>query len=77
MLQPVITVLENDITADILNRSGTEAADPQIRKRGKEARQIKGELLNQMTLLHLSGLGDIYHLFGVIVNVSQVRKLML
>ena len=72
MIKPVISVLESDITAEITNRSGTEAADPLIRKRGKEAKQIKGLLLNQTTLLQLAGLAEIYQIFGVIVNVAQV-----
>ena len=74
MLQVIVHVLEDEITADLLNRSGTEAADRKTRDRGKEARQMKGLLLNQTTLLHLAGLCEIYQLFGVIVNVSQVRN---
>ncbi len=75
-LQAVVHVLEDDITADICDRrqSGTKAADSQVRKRGQEARQIKGSLVNQTTLLHLAGLAEIYQLFGVIVNVSQVSQ---
>ena len=73
MLKPIISVLEDDISLDLQNRSGTEAADKQIRDRGKEAREIKGKLFNQSTLLQLAGLCDIYQIFGVIVNVSQVR----
>ena len=74
MLKPVISVLENDITAELQNRSGCEAANSQVRKRGQEARQMKGALLNQTTLLQLAGLAEIYQVFGVIVNVVQVRK---
>ena len=68
-----MSVLEDDISRDLQNRSGTEAADKQIRERGKEAREIKGKLYAQSTLLQLAGLCDIYQMFGVIVNVSQVR----
>ena len=67
-------MLEDDITAEIMNRSGTEASVRKVRERGLEAREIKGKLWNQTTLLHLAGLAEIYQLFGVIVNVSQVRK---
>ena len=70
-------VLEEDITADIQNRSGLEAADRQIRERGKEAKQIKGILCCQSTLLELAGLCDIYNLFGIIVNVCQVKLFQL
>ena len=73
MLKCITSVLEEDITADIQNRCGAEAADRQIRERGKEAKQIKGILCCQSTLLELAGLCDIYNLFGNIVNVSQVK----
>ena len=77
MLKCITSVLEEDITADIQNRCGLEAADRQIRERGKEAKQIKGILCCQSTLLELAGLCDIYNLFGTIVNVSQVKLFLL
>ena len=73
MLKCITSVLEEDITADIQNRCGAEAADRQIRERGKEAKQIKGILCCQSTLLELAGLCDIYNLLGNIANVSQVK----
>ena len=74
MMKPVISVLDSDILAEVNNRSGTEAANSQTRKRGQEARQLKGSILNQTRLLQLASLVAIYQIFGAIVNVVQVRE---
>ena len=74
MMKPIISVLDSDIMAEVNTRSGTEATDSQTRKRGQEARQLKGSILNQSRLLQLAGLAEIYQLFGGIVNMLQVRK---
>ena len=60
----------------ISNRSGLEQADAVIRKKGQEARELRGRLLNEETLLFLAGLCDLYEVFGELVNIVQeVRTL--
>ena len=71
MTEAVVGVLENEIIEDLQNRYNLEAADQQIRRKGQEARELKGAFLNQQTILLLAGLTDIYNIFGTLVNISQ------
>ena len=75
MTEAVVGVLENEIIEDVQNRYNLEAADQQIRKRGQEARELKGAFLNQQTILQLAGLTDIYNIFGTLVKISQEYSL--
>ena len=76
MTEAVVGVLENEIIEDVQNRYNLEAADQQIRKRGQEARELKGAFLNQQTILQLAGLTYIYTIFGTLVNISQEYSLL-
>ena len=75
MIKPILAVLEADVMRESTNRSGLEASDPLIRKRGLKARQLRGSFFNQQTLLLLAGIVDIYLIFGATVNVVQEYRL--
>ena len=75
MIKPILSALEDDVMRETVNRSGLEASDPQIRKRGLKARQLRGSIFDKQTLLLLAGTVDIYLKFGSIVNVVQEFKL--
>ena len=66
-LQSIMAVLEADVENMISKLNGTE----QEKKKGLEARELKGRLLNKEALLTLAGLCDHYEVFGELVNIVQ------
>ena len=74
-LEPVLYVLETDIENAAANR-GCEAKVRTLQDKGKEAREIRGKLRNQETVLQLTGVTDIYALYGKLVNVAQMFSLL-
>ena len=66
---PIISCLEHQIMA------GMGASDSVVREKADKARELKGKILNVNFLLTLSGLVDIYEMFGAIVQVTQMVHL--
>ena len=60
MLKPIVASLVHDILADMKNKRGCEAANQWVRKKGSEAREMEGRLVNQTTVLLLAGTTDVY-----------------
>ena len=76
-IEPILVVLETDIERATANKNnGCEATDSTLQEKGKEAREIRGRLRNQETLLQLSGVTDIYLLYGKLINISQMYSLL-
>ena len=76
-LEPVLFVLETDIERATANKNnGCEATVSSLQERGKVAREIRGRLRNQETLLQLSGVTDIYSLYGKLINIAQMYTIL-
>ena len=70
-IQSILAVLESDVAKMI-----SEPGDAGIKKKGQEARELRGRLFNVESLLLLAGLCDLYIVFGDLVNIVQeVRTL--
>ena len=72
----IITCLDDQIKAGVLNKSVLEASDSRIREKADKAMELKGKILNLSFVLNLSGLVDIYEQFGAIVQVTQMVTLL-
>ena len=70
-IQSILAVLESDVAKMI-----SEPGDAGMKKKGQEARELRGRLFNEESLLLLAGLCDLYIVFGDLVNIVQeVRTL--
>ena len=76
MLEPIFHVLEDDIMRGYENRGGCQQANQTIRTNEASAKSLRGLSRNKYFILLLSGLTDLYNLFGIMVNICQSYRLL-
>ena len=69
-------MLESDIMAGFDNRDGLQQANQTIRANEASAKALRGLCRNKFFILLLSGLTDLYNLFGIMVNICQSYSLL-
>lgn len=50
--------------------------DSSLQEKGQEAREIRGRLQNQETILKLTAVTDIYLLYGRLINIAQMYSIL-
>ena len=70
MIESLMYAIETDIMKMLDDHYQLKAADAMIRKRGNDAKELKGSFFNQHTICLLAGLVDIYSIFGTLGRSS-------